>query len=258
MIGFDGDHARVARLRAELEAVLAAFPPYAEKSASPTWFDPEEVAMNDRFDAIVRAHVKDRLRLPVVALSLEGAAYHNFLFMHLRRLAWFVPSLLAAWLAAPPAFPMGRFTARSIARILQDTEIVEGKEWAWSPTEAAALASFFDAAISAALATPAPPPPADPFDVLPARAFETVQLAEIMHVPTKPLVEAWVRERTPLADGQLADAFDRDAHLAARLLLHGGFLDRLEAAFFASEGERAKRLSLAVELVRYHADGTGD
>lgn len=254
MIGFDGDEERQRRLRAELDAVLAAFPRYLEKSRSPTWFDPGEVAMNDRFDAIVRAHAKDRLRLPVVALSREGATYHNLSFTHLRRLAWFVPSLLAAWLEAPPAFLLGRFGATSIKQFFEDMEIVEGKVWGWNEREAAALASFFDAALSAALATPAPPPPADPFDGLPPRAFETVRLAEIMHVPTRPLVEAWVREHTPLADRQLADAFDGDAHLASRLLSHGGFLGRLETAFFASEGERAARLSAAIEMVRYRTD----
>jgi len=254
MIGFDGDSARRARLRTELEAVLAAFPIHVEKSRPPTWLDPDEVARNDRFDAIVRAHVKDRLRLPVVALSLEGTPYHNFSLIHLRRLAWFVPSLLATWLDAPPAFPLGRFTARGMAWIFEDMEIVEGKGWAWNERETNALASFFEAALSAALATPAPPPPADPFDTLPVRAFETVVLAEIMHVPTAPLVEAWVRERTAIADAHLAAAFDGDAHLASRLLAHGGFLERLETAFFASEGERASRLSAAVEMLRYRTD----
>lgn len=254
MIGFDGDEARSRHLRAELDAVLAAFPRYLEKSRAPTWFDPGEIAMNDRFDAIVRAHAKDRLRLPVVALSREGATYHNLSFTHLRRLAWFVPSLLAAWLEAPPAFLLGRFAATSIKQFFEDMEIVEGKVWGWNEGEAAALASFFDAALSAALATPGPPPPADPFDALPPRAFETVRLAEIMHVPTRPLVEAWVRDRSPISDAHAADAFDGDARVASRLLAHPGFLERLEAAFFGSEGQRASRLSAAIEMLRYRND----
>jgi hypothetical protein len=57
---------------------------------------------NDHFDALLRAHKKDRLAIPIQALRATGAPYHGFDLVHPRRLAWFVPSLLASWLERAP------------------------------------------------------------------------------------------------------------------------------------------------------------
>ena len=100
MIGFDGDAGRAAQLRAALEGLLGVFPEHLAKARPPTWFEGDELVRNELFDAILRAHKRERLAVPIQALRAAGAPYHGFERMHRRRLAWFVPSLLASWLPA--------------------------------------------------------------------------------------------------------------------------------------------------------------
>ncbi|RYE91842.1 MAG: hypothetical protein EOO75_08025 [Myxococcales bacterium] len=64
MIGFDGDPARAADLRAALAGLVAVFPEHLAKARPPTWFDADELVQNDLFDSILRAHKRDRLALP--------------------------------------------------------------------------------------------------------------------------------------------------------------------------------------------------
>jgi hypothetical protein len=151
MIGFDGDPTLEAALRASLVGLLEVFPEHLAKPRPPTWFDPEEIVRNDQFDALLRAHKKDRLAIPIQALRATGATYHNFDLIHPRRLAWFVPSLLASWLdRAPGRTP--EIGARDLDSIVGDATIVD-EDWESTDDEAAALASFFEAALAAALAT---------------------------------------------------------------------------------------------------------
>jgi hypothetical protein len=151
MIGFDGDAILGAALRASLVGLLEVFPQHLAKPRPPTWFDPAVTIRNDQFDALLRAHKKDRLAIPIQALRATGAPYHNFILIHPRRLAWFVPSLLASWLGrAPGRTPeIGAGDLESMAR---DATIID-EDWEWTDEEAAALAGFFDSALAAALAT---------------------------------------------------------------------------------------------------------
>src|SRR5262249_50706578 len=157
-----------------------------------------------QFDAIVRAHEKERLAMPIAALEASGAPYHNFLFMHLRRLAWFVPSLLSMWLDAPPALT-------TIGPILRAAAGLEVDAWRWEPREEAALGSFFDVVLRAVLATPV--------EAAAGRALETVRLAAAMHVSVTPLLETWMSERATLAEDHLLAALDASQARDARRFL---------------------------------------
>lgn len=245
MYGFAGETSRAEELATELHRLLAVFPRYIAKPITPTWFDPDEVRRNEQFDAILRAHKKDRLALPIAALQATGSTYHNFSWMHLRRLAWFVPSLLSTWLeeVPTPSDPFARTTNAvfTIERILGDTAIVERHDWKWTSEEEAALASFFDAALRAALATP--------LETSAGRAVETLRVAAAMHIPVTPLVEAWMNERTELAEEQLLAALTGQPWDARRLLVHEKTVGRLRDAFFGANGLRAARLSDAEALV---------
>lgn len=256
VIGLDGDADRVARVRQALATVARVFPEHLAKPQPPTWFEPHEIAQNEQFDAIVRAHKKDRLALPIQALLRTGATYHNLDQMHLRRLAWFVPSLLAAWLDRDET----AVDADEISRIFESTALVEGAYWAWTEDEAAALADFFGGAIHAALATALPPeraparPPENGLHVwsrhAPSVPLQILRLARAMHVAEEPLVSAWVDEETPLALEHLLEAVFDPTVAAKRYLAHEIVADRLADAFFAATGDRALRLSKAEVHVR--------
>lgn len=267
MIGFDGDATRSTALWKALEGVLDAFPEHLAKPINPTWFDPDEVERNKRFDAIVRAHKHKRLRIPIAALLCEGAPYHGFDLMHLRRLAWFVPSLLAAWLEAAPKSPLGRFLASDVGRIFSDVD-VEGDAWTWTESEAAALASFCDAALLAALATPLRPPPAGTETIEHApgvalleallerqlreqgRALETIELAAALRVPIRPLVTRWMDDPRPdTLDHLVAPFRSIRADEAARLLAYDAVDDRLARAFLDASGACAEEIARAEALI---------
>jgi hypothetical protein len=196
--------------------------------------------------------------------------------MHLRRLAWFIPSLLAAWLEAGPRYPFGRFNAADIARILSDTAIIEGDTWAWTEKEAAALGSFFEAALLAALATPLRPAmPSEELERRRAgdltgasaaasleadveremhelgRALETIELAFAMHVPIEPLVERWMAEPQREALEHLLAGFrSARADEAAGLLAFEVVGDRLAKAFLVASGPLADEIARAEALVQ--------
>jgi hypothetical protein len=256
LVGFDGDAEKAARLREALLEVARVFPEHVAKSRPPTWFDPEEIARNDQFDAIVRAHKKDRLALPIQALLRTGATYHNFDLMHARRLAWFVPTLLSAWLDRAG----GDVSADDIERIFESTQIVEGSDWEWSDDETAALTSFFSAALDAALATPLPPrrepgrPLEDGVQVwsfhAPSVPLEVLRVAQTMRVEIDSLVLAWTDCEGPLALDHLVEAIFDPTTSAKHRLSHESVADRLGEAFFDATGERAVRLSKAEKNVR--------
>lgn len=259
--GWGGDEACLALVEERLALVLATFPEHLDKARPPTWFEPEDIAKNDHFDAILRAHKRNRLAVPVKALLGAGARYHGFENMHLRRLAWFVPSLLAAWLDRPghddPALP-----TRDLERICASTAEVEGAWWAWTDDEAAALATFFDAVLSASLATPLPParepdaprPLEDGIRVwslhAPSTPLDTLFGARALRVPLEPLVIAWVNAEDALALDHLLEAVFDPTVPAKKVLAEESVAERLADAFFETEGERALRLSKAEKHVR--------
>jgi len=262
MIGFDGDRHHAERLSEALGRVLRVFPEHLAHARPPTSFEPEEIAKNHHFDAMVRAHKKDRLALPVQALLWTGAPYHNFERMHARRLAWFVPSFLAAWLARAEGAGGERLLPGDIARIVESTMGVEGHDALWSEEEAATLDTFFQAALDAALATPLPPARADLVERplkdglhvwsrhAPSVPLEVLRCARALIVPTEPLVLAWVGRRDALALDHLLEAVFDPTTPAKRYLAHEPVADRLAEAFFAGRGERAVRLSKAENHVR--------
>jgi hypothetical protein len=256
LVGFDGDADKAARLRATLLVVARVFPEHLAKPQPPTWFDPEEIAQNDQFDAIVRAHKKDRLAIPIQALLRTGAPYHNFTMMHARRLAWFVPTLLAGWLDRA-GDDVG---AGDIETICESTTIVEGDDWGWTDDETATLASFFEAALEAALATPLPPPRApdrpleDGVQVwsfhAPSLPLEVLRVAQAMRIDIEPLVCAWATDEGTLTLDHLLEAVFDPTTSAKHQLAHDAVADRLGEAFFAATGERAVRLSKAEKNIR--------
>ena len=77
MIGFDGRPDLAAGLRGALEGLLTVFPEHLAKPRPPTWFDGDELERNDHFDAILRAHKKDRLASTAVLSPSRPAASHG-------------------------------------------------------------------------------------------------------------------------------------------------------------------------------------
>lgn len=256
LASFDGDPEKAARVREALLVVTRVFPEHLAKSRTPTWFHSHEIEQNDQFDAIVRAHKKDRLTIPIQALVRTGSPYHNFDLMHARRLAWFVPTLLAAWLDRAA----GAVGAGDIEPILARTAIVEGDHWAWSDDETAALESFFGAALDAALATRLPPPRApdrpleDGVQVwsfhAPSVPLDVLRVAQAMRVDIEPLVLAWANGEGGLVLDHLLEAVFDPTTSAKHRLAHEAVAERLGEAFFEATGERAVRLSKAERNVR--------
>lgn len=262
MIGFDGDPLRAAELRAALIALLSVFPEHLAKPHPPTWFDADELVRNDQFDAILRAHKRDRLALPIQALRASGAPYHGFDLIHPRRLAWFTPSLLASWLDRAPGSTEQPFGASDLEAIVGDATIVGGDEWEWTDDEAAALAAFFEAALAASLATPLAPlrkpaverPREDGVRVWslhsPSVPLGVLRVAKAMRVPLEPLVVKWTLDPAPLALDHLLEAVYDTSLASKHYLSHESVADRLGAAFFEATGKRQVRLSKAEATVR--------
>jgi hypothetical protein len=266
MIGFDGNEDRTTHLRAMLVGLLEVFPMHITKPRPPTWFDGDELVRNDQFDAILRAHKRDRLRIPIQALRATGAAYHGFDLIHPRRLAWFVPSLLASWLDRAPGAATEPFGARDIEEIVGNAMAEDGAAWDWTDEESTALAAFFESALDAALTTPlraarepARDPPADrPLEDgvrvwslhSPSVPLDVLRVARALHVPWEPLVQRWALDPAPLALDHLLEAVYDTTLASKRYLSDEAVADRLGSAFFEATGERQTRLSKAEATVR--------
>lgn len=259
MHGFDGDPSRAAALRAALVGLLDVVPEHLPKPRPPTWFEPEELVRNEQFDAILRAHKKDRLTIPIEALRATGAPYHGFELLHPRRLAWLVPSLLASWLDGAPSRTRDAFGADEIEDIVAG---VADADWAWTREESTALAAFFVVALDAALATPLRParaparerPLEDGIRVWslhsPSVPLDVLRVAKALRVPVGPLVHRWTVDATPLALDHLLEAVYDTLVPAKRLLAWESVADRLGEAFFGATGERQARFSKAEATVR--------
>lgn len=256
MIGFDGSPGLAAQLEAGLARLVTVFPEHLAKPTPPAPFEPHQAARNDQFDAIVRAHKRDRLALPIQALIWTGAPHHGFEQMHLRRLAWFVPTMLAAWLERRIGANDLRFGPDDLERILGSTIEVEG--WLpWTQEEYDALQAFFAIAIDAALATALPPaqPSRRPLedgiavwsDHGPSVPLEVLRVARMLELPREPLVARWVAE--PSLDHLLEGVLDPTTS-AKHVLAEEAVADRLGEAFFSASGERALRISKAEKNVR--------
>lgn len=262
MISFDGDREREASVRAALAGLIEVFPAHLAKARPPTWFGAEELARNDHFDAIIRAHRKDRLALPIQALRATGAAYHGFDFIHVRRVAWFVPSLLASWLDRAPGPREEPFGARDLEAVLRDTTTDDVDDGEWTDEEAAALAGFFETVLDAALATPLKAARANavtrPLEDgvrtwslhSPSVPLEVLRVARAFRVPLDPLVARWALDPSPLALDHLLEAVFDTALPAKHYLSDEAVADRIGQAFFEATGEHALRLSKAEATVR--------
>lgn len=220
--------------------------------------------MNERFDAILRAYKRDRLALPIQALRATSAPYHGFVRIAPRRLAWFVPALLASWLERAPGPAEGPFAASDIEAIVADaddaTEPTEA--WSWTDMEAEALAAFFEAALDAALVTPLPPPRDPPLErpledgvrvwsrCFPSVPLDVLRVARALRVPLEPLVIRWALEPAPRALDHLLEAAYDPTLASKHYLAHEAIADRLGEAFFEATGERQLRLSKAEATVR--------
>ena len=271
MMGFDGDPGRAAAVRAGLEGLLDAFPEHLAKTRPSTWFDAEELSRNELFDAILRAHKKDRLGLPIQALRATGADYHGFDHMRLRRLAWFVPALLASWLDRAPGPGAEPFGAPDLETILgqASTDGDDGDD-GWTDEEIAALEAFFETLLDAALATPlsAARSPAierpleDGVRIWSRHSasvpLETMRVARAFDVPLEPLVIRWALDPTELAGEHLLEAVFDTTIAAKHYLSHEAVADRLGELFFEASGEHARRLSKAEATVRRNVGRRGD
>jgi hypothetical protein len=257
--GFDGDPSRAAALRAALVGLLDVFPQHLPKPRHPTWLEPDELARNEQFAAILRAHKKDRLAIPIEALRATGAPYHGFDRLHPRRLAWFVPSLLASWLDGAPSRSRGVFGAGEIEEIVED---VSDDDWEWTTEESEALDGFFVIALDAALASPLRPvrepaverPLEDGVRVWslhsPSVALDVLRVATALRVPIEPLIDRWTSDPTPLALDHLLEAVFDTIIPAKHWLSWEPVADRLGEAFFDATGARQERLSKAEATVR--------
>ncbi len=271
MQGFDGDPTRTAALRASLDVVLAVFPEHLVKPPASTTFDAEERARDELFDAIVRAHKRDRGGLPVQALRATGAGRHGFSGMPPRRFAWFVPSLLAAWLSRAPGD--ATLSTNELVAMLDDLADDEPDE-GWSDEEAAALESFFEQALDAAIGTPLP---ADvPTPQAPARArpledgvrvwslcspsvpLDVLRLARAFGLSLEDLVVRWALDEISLALDHLVEAVFDTLTASKHYLSHEAVADRLGEGFFEASGEKARRLSKAEATVRRNIARRGD
>jgi hypothetical protein len=227
--GFDGDSDRAAELDAALRGLLDRFPEHLEKAHRRI----------DQFDAIVRAHKGNRLEIPIQALRRADSGFEG---MSAHRLAWFVPSLLAAWLAH-------EIEAAELEAIVA--------EWAPTDEEAEALAAFFEAALDAALATPLRPARATHERPLedgvriwslhaPSIPLEVLRIARALSIDLEPLVVHWAF----VDDEHLLEAVFDPTVASKHYLAHEAVADRLGAAFFEATGERQLRLSKAEKTVR--------
>lgn len=262
MIGFDGDPARLSALHAALRALLEVFPEHLAKPPPATWRGLEPLERDEQFDAILRAHKRDRLAIPVQALRATGAPYHGFERMPPRRLAWFVPTLLASWLSRAPGSASEPFGAGDLEEILENAATDDGEDGGFTADESTALASFFEIALDAALATPlregrAPAPERPLEDGVrvwsvhsPSVPLDVVRVARAFGVDSDDLLVRWALDDTALALDHLLEAVF-DASIASKhYLSHEAVADRLAAGFFTAAGERQIRLSKAEATVR--------
>ena len=258
MIGFDGDPLLLATVRTALRALLEVFPEHLPKARRSEWTEGAEAVRNEQFDAILRTYRKDRLGIPIQALRATGDTVHGFELMHLRRLAWFVPSLLASWLdraPGPGAEPFGASDLEEMLGAALDEE-------AFTDDEDAALAAFFETVLDAALATPLHEPhePAVPRPLedgvrvwslcSPSVPLDVLRVARAFRVPLDPLVARWSLDPAPRALDHLLEAAFDTALPAKHFLSDEAVADRLGEAFFGATGERALRLSKAEAMVR--------
>lgn len=286
MHGFDGSSARRAQLTAAVHGLDAVFPDVAERGVVEPYAltYPEDTAAEHATDAIYRAWKKKRLEMPLGAFTTAtGSAQDAFVRYSVRRLAFFVPRLLADWVD-----PDGLTTTRWLFELVDEAERraralhgeAEGKAQAqaqgWTREELDALARFFDAAMSAALATErrrdedwdavrlveraiqlpgtlstSPSPPELRFVNVPE---EVLTLAARFGVAIDPLVGQLLAEETEIADGYLlaiATAEDPPVSPPWTDELLRRVADRLGARFFAAtDPARAKRFSDAEQHLR--------
>lgn len=267
MLGFDGDPSRAAALLAALDDVLAVFPEHLAKPPAATSFDSDARERDDLFEAILRAHKRDRLLLPIQALRATGAERHGFSRMPLRRFAWFVPSLLASWLArAPGHTPFGADDLVAMLGEIAQDETDEG----WTDDEATALEAFFERALDAAISTPlSPPQPPTTERPLeegvrvwshhsPSLPLDVLRVARAFGLSLEPLVIRWALDEPSLALDHLLEAVFDTITASKHFLSHEAVADRLGEAFFEAEGERARRLSKAEATVRRNITRRGD
>lgn len=254
MMGFDGDAELESALRAALVGLLDVFPEHVAKPRPPVEFDGDELARNDQFDAILRAHKKDRLAIPIQALRATGAPYHGFDRMNPRRLAWFVPSLLASWLDRAPGPAEEPFGAGDIESLVDEVD--------WKEEESAALDAFFEAALDAALATPLrearEPEHERPLEDgvrvwslhSPSVPLEVLRVARALGVDIEMLVARWALDPSPLALDHLLEAVYDTMIASKHFLSQEAVAERLGSEFFEASGERQLRLSKAEKTVR--------
>lgn len=292
MDGFDGSAARRAQLTAAVHDLDAVFPDVAERGVVEPYAltYPEDTAREHAADAIYRAWKKRRLEMPLGAFTTATwSAQDAFVRYSVRRLAFFVPRLLADWVE-----PDGLTTTRWLFELVDEAERraralalrgeaaapaptpapAQAQAQGWTREELEALARFFAAAMSAALATERKRPE-DPMRLV-ERALqlasteystpspprlrlvnvpeEVLTLAARFGVAVDPLVDGLLAEETDIADGylvEIATAEELPASPPWTDDLLRRLADHLGARFFAAtDPAHAKRFSDAEQHLR--------
>lgn len=194
------DPDRVALLQRRLAELDAAFPARLEDAEAlcaccegPAFEEPEQ-----RVRSIVRACKGRRLELPVQALLRESLG-HGSAMVHgsLRRFAFFLPALIAAWLRHPPEVSL-----EDVVLLVQEAEAAEATRRGqppacWSAGERDALTAILLAVLGAQLSSPESDPCA------------TLSAAGALQVPAEPLIACWLEDRTRSAEDHLLAAVAR-------------------------------------------------
>lgn len=144
-------------LRDALREVDATFEPHLEKLEHLCMYcdfskrdEPETAAWFARFEAVIRAHRRERLALPIRAIWDESAGHGSALVQgSIRRLAWFVPAVLAESLTGGFADTMRRLAGLALDGIHGERAYHELSPRDFLAAERNSLETFLCAAIRA-------------------------------------------------------------------------------------------------------------
>jgi len=167
-------------LRDALHEVDATFEPHLEKLEYLCAYcepskrgEPEAAAALARFEGVIRAHRRERLALPVRAIWEESLGHGSAMVQgSIRRLAWFVPAILAESLTGGFAETMQRFASLALEGLHGERVYHEASPRDFVPAELRALETFLCAAVRTV-----PQPNATGIDDLAAAFFSAMACA---------------------------------------------------------------------------------
>jgi hypothetical protein len=277
-----------ANLAAALAQLDAVFPRAAERGEVDRYTPryPEDVALDRHADAVYRAWKHRRLEMPLGAFAPSRWAQDIFVRYSIRRLAFFVPALLADWVAAEGLTDAPWQIALIEEAERRETAMRGDAARRFTDEEQRALACFFDAALRVALAhgsqrvgvAKEPVDAAEMFSrwwALPhgescsptayrprsaSSAESVIELATFYHVPIDPLFDVWLGDASRVAEQQLLDTVVADVPLRPPVWTPVRIeraADHLARRFFdETDREWAERLSSAEAITRLRCEGS--